>query len=147
MSRALGDVTPRETAFVVAYLTNGLDKDKAAIAAGYRGTPRSVARKVLMRKEVQMFVKEYLEAAEKKLGITVEWKMKVLKSMVKANVKNLDSEEPEIGNYKAALGSIQELNKMSGDYAPVRVENDNKHTFDAEEFQDVFNQCDEAYKS
>lgn len=94
-----------------------------------------------------MFVKEYLEAAEKKLGITVEWKMKVLKSMVKANVKNLDSEEPEIGNYKAALGSIQELNKMSGDYAPVRVENDNKHTFDTEEFQDVFNQCDEAYKS
>lgn len=135
--RLFGDqLTERECAFIISYLTNGNDKTRAARDAGYKGNHSNLwlaADRCLKRPLVKEVMQDMMEAAEKKLGITVEWKMRKLMRAINAGIRDKEEDDAELVNAAIGLQAIDMLNKMRGHYAAEKKES--KHSFDDDNFQ------------
>lgn len=138
--RIFGDeLTEKECALIIAYLINGGEKANAARMAGYKGNNSNLwlaADRCLKRPLVKKTMQEMMEAAEKKLGINLEWKMKKLKRAINAGIRDKGEDDAELENAQIGLQAIDMLNKMQGHYSAEKKES--KHSFeDFEAFQQL----------
>ncbi len=118
----------REHMFCTEYLTNGRNAAAAARASGYSGDGKIAGARLIARPSIKQFLKDLQPIAEKKLQedveVTLEWKIRKLKLCADTCLK----EDPETGEAKLVsapgfIGSISELNKMQGHYAPEKTLN------------------------
>jgi uncharacterized protein YuzE len=131
-----GMLTEKQTLCAISYMTNGGNKLAAGRAAGYQAKNKDnlwvSVNKTLRKPVVQELMKEMVEKAEKKLGISVEWKMRKLKGLVDAGLVDIKKDGQIIGvelvKPQSALNGINLLNKMQGHYAVAKTEN--THKFD-----------------
>ena len=104
-------------AFCSAYIRNGFVIKDAAIEAGYSPLVASTqAYKLLQNPAIKQAVSKAIVKAENRLGLTFEWKLKKLKTVIDSIIPDNDFKPSK--HTKIALQAISELNKMHGDYAP-----------------------------
>ncbi len=132
------EMTPQQRKFVDAYLLCGCVKS-AAIEAGYSpDTATFAGSRVLKKKWVKLYMDNQVKKIEEKFGIDFDWKVGKLKQCVELGmpaveeVKFLSLEEKALLKPAVAISAIAELNKMQGDYAPVKSETVNTHIVDGE---------------
>lgn len=151
MRRTFGNwLTEQEAKCVLAYLTNGRNKIKAAKAAGYYGKNDRIlwdaANRCLNRKVVKEAMKEYLERVADNVGISPEFVLKKLKKMANTGAKDIKGKEDEVALIDPAttLSSLDMVNKMMGYYATQKTES--KHIIeDSETLKDLIKQHEKPY--
>lgn len=109
--------------FIGHYLSNGMDGTKAAINAGYAipGATRS-ATYLLSRPVIKKEIARVIEKKLDHLGITYEWKMEQLKSVIEKCANGIQLKDNHM-NASGVIAAISELNKMQGHYSPDKVVN------------------------
>lgn len=115
-------LTEKQSNFVLNYIKNGCNAKQAALAAGYT---MSVAKVKGTSMLANPLIKERLAQAYSRierqeieaLCMSIKEKASILSSII-YDVIPKDGTEPKRDYYKDAIKAIQELNKMSGDYAP-----------------------------
>ncbi len=122
---AVNKLTPKQDAFVKAYLLNGGNATQAAIEAGYS---EKTAQQVGSENLLKPVIKESIARHQKKSDESYVWtkadKLKKLEKLIERC--SLDDEEKGALNAAAAISAIKEHNLMQGDNAPTQTEN--KHT-------------------
>ena len=109
-------LTKRQQIFVEHYLSNGGHGRNAALSAGYAEKyAYNAASRLLKNPAVKAAIEAQQQATFAVLKITREDKLKKLWAIAE--------ESYEVGKFKPAIAAIAELNKMQGDYAPVKTEN------------------------
>lgn len=84
--------------------------------AGYEGSAST--NMVLKLPPVHQYISNQISASAERTGITIDWKMGMLKLIaVRCVSEDLDS-EIKASLAQAAISAISELNKMQGHYAP-----------------------------
>lgn len=102
----------KQKLFVEYYSSSG-DGKKAALKAGYSAKyPSRSAHQLLKNPAIKQAVESQQQEAFKALNIEREDKIRVLWYIAKTHYKKSDA--------RAAISAITELNKMQGDYAPVK---------------------------
>lgn len=111
----------KQQSFVLNCLQNGFDFQKAAIDAGY--APRYAANNItqltrhpVISERLHKAIKVHQTEQFNKILMTMEERGKILQNIIYDIVPK--NGEPKRQYYKQAISAIQELNKMSGDYAP-----------------------------
>lgn len=111
-------LSEKDRLFCLTYIANNGNAKEAAIAAGYNCKNQNhIGWQVLQRPQVKQFLEENRKKLEEKFDITIEWKMKKLKSCVIRSLKS--------NNSSGVIGGIAELNKMQGHYSAEKVVNFN----------------------
>lgn len=111
------ELTIKQRLFCKAYLENGYNATQAAITAGYsEHTARSIATENMAKPAIKQYIDKVMQETEKKLDITREWKMKMLKETAEASFNGQTSEKGLV-NPNGVVSCIAELNKMQGHYA------------------------------
>lgn len=114
----------RERKFCIAYLTNGQVMQQAALTAGYS---EEYAAKNSFRLMQKPYIKDYIEKRlaqmDKELGVTFEWKVKKLKSVIDRAIPD-DEIESDL-SASVGISAIQELNKMQGHHSAEKRVNTN----------------------
>ncbi len=116
-------LTNQQQAFTDHYIKNGFNGTQAAIAAGYAkdsaaGYASSLIQHPLIKPRIDK-ARDALDAEfEKKLGITLKDKVKLLKRMLDDII--LEGEVIDKRNVTPALAIMDMLNKMQGHYMPDR---------------------------
>lgn len=110
----------RELAFCWAYLQNGCNGRKAAQLLG-SAKPCSAAMgaNLLAKPHVKGYIEKHMRKFEEKMGISVEWKLRLLKETAEASY-NGDAHPLGKVNATGVVNAIAEINKMDGDYAPTK---------------------------
>lgn len=115
----------RQQAFCDAYLTNGYKSKEAAVAAGYSiKSAGAQAANILAEERVKNYIDARLDklkgSAEKKIGLTFEYKLRALKRIIEEFVVNKETLAPR--EVKVAITAIAEANKMQGHLAAQKME-------------------------
>jgi hypothetical protein len=117
-------LTVKQSLFVSTLLETG-DYGKAATASGYRGIRNYYSLPPRLKKEIDKLTNKAME----KSMTDLEWKIKKLKRIADVampdSFNNLDDFEKKLINPNASISAVAELNKMQGDYAPVKTETTN----------------------
>ncbi len=119
----MSKLTQKQYDFTLNYIKNGFNAYQAAIDAGYSETfSRIKAPSLIHNPIIHARVTKAYQAVEmqqmKALCMSISDKAKVLDRIIRAVVP-LDESEPVNMKYASeAIKAVQELNKMSGDYAP-----------------------------
>lgn len=122
---SLKEPTLRERKFCLLYLANGQDAKHAYIDAGYSPNGAAVtAHQALKRPHIKNFIAKHIKKVEKKMEITIEYKIKKLKQCIEAAmIEDPDTGKVILDNHSALLGAISELNKMQGHYSAEKIQN------------------------
>lgn len=141
------ELDPRRKKFAVEYLTNGLNASAAARSIGCTGG-YAIKRgcELLRNSKVQNYIRQNLELVEKKLDVTLEWKIKKIKKVIDNAIPD-DEEQAFIAEHaRVGLMGISELNKMQGDYAPLKNINANLNSeVDGNILYDLVKKYDKDY--
>ncbi|HHZ70644.1 MAG TPA: terminase small subunit [Methylococcaceae bacterium] len=117
---AVNKLTPKQDAFVKAYLLNSGNATQAAIAAGYS---KKTAQVIGAENLLKPIIKESITKHQKKSDETYVWtkadKLKKLEKLIERC--SLDDEEKGALNAAAAISAIKEHNLMQGDNAPTEI--------------------------
>lgn len=90
---------------------------QAAIAAGYsKNCAKEIASETLTKPNVKKYLGEKMKDVFEKLGVTLEYKVGKLKTVVD---RCIPEEENKRLMGKTGIDAIAELNKMAGHYAPT----------------------------
>ncbi len=110
------------------YIRNGGNAYQAAITIGMTEyAAKSSAHRILKVPYVKDYIEKQMKQIEDNLGITFEWKLRKLKTVVEQAIPNEEVPvDKDLG--KLAVTCITEMNKMQGDYAATKVIN--THTVD-----------------
>lgn len=118
-------LTPKQDAFVKAYLLNGGNATQAAISAGYsEKTAKSIGQENLTKPDVKKSIQEHQKKAQKDFIWSKEEKLELLQRI--ANVAATEDGEKGMINMQSAIAAIKEHNLMQGDNAPVETNNNIK---------------------
>lgn len=118
-------LTERQSKFVLNYINNGYNAYKAAIDAGYSENfahDRS-GQLVYHPAIAERICKAYttVEVSEfKEMCMSVREKAEILDRIIREVVPKDPTQPIKLDYIKDAIKAIQELNKMSGSYAPDR---------------------------
>lgn len=121
------NLTLKQRAFVSEYLTNGLNGAQAVLDAGYetdRINAPTIAHNQLRKPAVQEAVEQELAMMEVDHGITFDYKIGKLKTIVERTIPD-DGFYGAADGYKTGISAIAELNKMQGHYAAEKRVNVN----------------------
>ena len=114
----MAKLTPKQDAFVKAYLLNGGNATQAAISAGYsEKTAKSIGQENLTKPHVKEAIKEHQKKTQKDFIWSKEKKLELLQRI--ANVAATEDGEKGMINMQSAIAAIKEHNLMQGDNAPV----------------------------
>lgn len=122
MIKVKKQLTEMQHKFVLNYVRNGFNISKAALEAGYSKSFSKVHSHKLIANPL---IKERIEKAyrivestqDRLLCMSLQDKARMLSAII-YDVIPQDGSEPKRHYYKDAIRAIQELNRMSGDYAP-----------------------------
>lgn len=113
-------LTLKQKRFVEEYIKNGGNGTRAAEAAGYsKKTCGEIAYENMKKPQIKNHFQKSLENIEERLGITAEWKAKMLKRCV---MRCMPKEKNKSMRPTGMINAISELNKMQGHYAVVKSE-------------------------
>lgn len=115
-------LTPQHMDFCRYYLENGGEPERASLAAGFKP---GYGDKLFKRPEIQAYLQKCQKRAEDKFDITIEWKMKKLRTCIVSMIPNEDGEGMSKLSTKKAnivIKAIQELNRMQGHHSPAKVQ-------------------------
>lgn len=141
------NLNERYLLFCKAYLAgNEFNATKAAIAAGFsKKTARQAGNRLLTNVDIQAYLKKEMDKLNNKLDITIEWKMQMLKDCAEKCMSGHATKEGFI-HPSGLVGSLSELNKMQGHYAPEKSINANVTVDpDTEESRNLIKQFQRAY--
>jgi len=117
---AVNKLTPKQDAFVKAYLLNNGNATQAAIDAGYsEKTAKSVGSENLTKPDIARAIKEHQKKSDESYVWTKADKLKKLEKLIERC--SLDDEEKGALNASAAISAIKEHNLMQGDNAPTEI--------------------------
>lgn len=131
-------MTLRQRKFSHVYLISNGNRIKALREAGYKpkpGSEKQLAYRILNSRPVKKYINRVADKMEKDFGITLDWKIFKLKRIVNFCVP--DDEDKPVIDGAVGVKAIAELNKMQGDYAPVRNENTNANINADAEIKDM----------
>lgn len=115
-------LTPKQDAFVKAYLLNGGNATQAAITAGYsKKTAQQVGSENLLKPVIKEAVTKHQKEQHEDYIWTKADKLKKLEKLI--DRCSIDDEEKGALNAAAAISAIKEHNLMQGDNAPIEVSN------------------------
>ena len=117
-------LSERQRSFVIEYLRNGFNGERAAIFAGYNEDyARKHVNKIITNPDIFEHISKAYKVAEmtqlKETALTMAEKARILNQII-YDIVPRDGSEPKRQYYKDALKAIDHLNKMAGDYAPDR---------------------------
>lgn len=116
--RALITIQRRPCKFAVLYVYYMGNQRKAAIEAGYAvSSATPMANHLLKNPEILKLIDRTIREIEKELGIDLLWKFKKLKDIFEGNEKKAA---------RTALAAMDMINKLDGDYAPERLQIEDK---------------------
>jgi phage terminase small subunit len=114
----MAKLTPKQDAFVKAYLLNGGNATQAAISAGYsEKTAYSIGEENLRKPDIKKAIDEHQKKTQKDFIWSKEKKLELLQRIV--NVAATEDGEKGMINMQSAIAAIKEHNLMQGDNAPV----------------------------
>lgn len=117
-------VTPQERKLVMKYVVTG-DAKQAALDVGYaESTASTKIYQILERPGVKHLLQKQLTKCEEELGLTKDWKLGKLKTVVDGTIPDFADKIDPIAA-RAGIAAIAEANKMQGHYAPVQTMNAN----------------------
>mgnify|MGYP000689929119 FL=1 len=121
----MAKLTPKQDAFVKAYLLNGGNATQAAISAGYsKKTANEQGAQNLAKLSIKEAIQEHQKEAQKDFIWSKEKKLELLQRIV--NVAATEDGEKGMINMQGAIAAIKEHNLMQGDNAPVETNNNIK---------------------
>ena len=111
-------LTPKQDAFVKAYLLNGGNATQAAVEAGYsKKTANEQGSQNLAKLSIKEAIKEHQKAANKSFIWSKEVKLKLIQEVAENCMDKDDSDK--MNNPQAFMSAIKEHNLMQGDNAPI----------------------------
>lgn len=117
----MSKLTPKQDAFVKAYLLNGGNATQAAIDAGYKAdNAKQIGSENLTKLDVKKAIDRHQQEANKVFIWSKEKKLLMLEKIVECATKT-DAEKGMI-NMSSAIAAMKEHNLMQGDNAPVLSE-------------------------
>lgn len=144
----LSCITAQQLRFCRRFLANGFQPGEAAQFAGYRTKNYpNVGRSTLNQPSVKYFIRKEMSAMNEELKIDFEWKMRKLKLAVDYSIPDCIESPDDLKNLKSGISAISEMNKMQGDYAPVKTVNANMlgHEEDKEKFAEYCKTLEKPY--
>jgi phage terminase small subunit len=129
----MSKLTPKQDAFVKAYLLNGGNATQASIDAGYsEKTAKEIGSENLTKPNIASAIKEHQKDAKNSFIWSKEKKLLLLEKIAECATKT----DPEKGmiNMQSAIAAMKEHNLMQGDNAPT--ETNNTHTIKS--FSDMY---------
>lgn len=136
----------RQRVFCEYYVSSGYAREKSAVQAGY--SPRSsasIASELLKKPKVKEFIETKMKEAMEKCGASIEWRAEMLKKTAEACLEGKADKDGCV-DAKGIIGSIGELNKMDGSYAPVHNKVDLK-TSNIEDVIETVEKCEREINS
>lgn len=145
-------LSTRRRKFCRAYLISGCDARQALRAAGYKTTNDDGARKQVYQLFQSPGVKEYyselVKRMEEREGLTLDFLYKTLREIIDICVPEFkeDSATQEekaaravwiSENVSGCVKAIAEINKMQGNYAPAKTDNNNNNSNKNAEIEDI----------
>lgn len=113
-------LTPKQDAFVKAYLLNGGNAMQAAIDAGYsKKTAGEIGYENLNKPQIKKAIEEHQKKAESDFIWSKQKKLELLQKI--ANVASSEDGEKGMINMQSAIAAIKEHNLMQGDNAPIET--------------------------
>lgn len=132
---------PREQLFCAHFLGNDYQAQQAALSAGYaKASAHVTATNLLKKPRIQQYIYMMTEEKINELGITTEWKMRMLKECV---LRSMPGDKDV--NSSGVIGAIAEMNKMVGDYAPAKSINTHLVGEDSEEIKKIMAKHEREY--
>ena len=118
-------LTPKQDAFVKAYLLNGGNATQAAIDAGYsKKTAKVTGSENLTKPDIAASIKEHQQRNDSNFIYTKDEKLKLLQKAMKRC--SMDDEEKGMLNAPSLIAAIKEHNLMQGDNAPIETVAENE---------------------
>mgnify|MGYP003122375487 CR=1 FL=1 len=118
-------LTPKQDAFVKAYLLNGGNATQAAIKAGYsEKTAKSIGQENLTKPAVKKAIAKHQKKNDENFIWSKEQKLKLLERI--ASIATSEDSEKGMINMQSAIAAIKEHNLMQGDNAPIETNNNIK---------------------
>lgn len=110
----------QERKFCVEYVKNNNNAFQAALAAGYsEENAFKNSFRFLKRPHIKEYVDNLLEKIDKKVGVSLEWKINKLRLAVERSLP--DEEEKAKINPQIGITAIAELNKMQGHHSAEKL--------------------------
>ena len=140
-------ITAQQLRFCRYFLAHGYHPAESAQFAGYRTKNyANVGRSVLCQPGVKYFIRSEMAKMNEELKIDFEWKMRKLKLAVDYSIPEnepITDDDYSRMNLRAGISAISEMNKMQGDYAPVKM--DNTHRVDEEKIEEIRKELERPY--
>jgi len=121
----MAKLTPKQDAFVKAYLLNGGNATQASIDAGYsKSTSAEMGYENLSKPHIKKLIEKHQQESNNVFIWSKEKKLLLLEKIAECATKT----DPEKGmiNMQSAIAAMKEHNLMQGDNAPT--ETNNTHT-------------------
>ena len=116
-------LTPKQDAFVKAYLLNGGNATQAAIDAGYsKKTAKVTGSENLTKPDIAASIKEHQRKNSSDFIYSKGEKLKLLQKVMSRC--SVEDEEKGVLNGAAVIAAIKEHNLMQGDNAPTENSSD-----------------------
>jgi len=129
----MSKLTPKQDAFVKAYLLNGGNATQASVDAGYsKKTAQMIGSENLSKPIIKAAIEEHKNKGDKSFIWSKEKKLQLLEKIAECAT----GKDPEKGmiNMASAIAAMKEHNLMQGDNAPT--ETNNTHTIKS--FSDMY---------
>ena len=121
----MAKLTPKQDAFVKAYLLNGGNATQASIDAGYKpANAKQIGSENLTKLDVKKAIEKHQQEANKVFIWSKEDKLLKLEKIMNSAM----TADPEKGmiNMQSAIAAMKEHNLMQGDNAPTETNNTHK---------------------
>ena len=131
----MSKLTPKQDAFVKAYLLNGGNATQACIDAGYsEKTAQVIGSENLIKPIIKAAIKKHQEIAKKSFIWSKEKKLELIQEVAE-NCMIKDGEQ-KMFNPQGFMSAIKEHNLMQGDNAPIVTESSQEQAIQIS-FKDV----------
>lgn len=117
-------LTPKQDAFVKAYLLNGGNATQAAIDAGYsKKTAQVIGAENLLKPIIKVEIARHQKKSDDNYIWSKADKLKKLEKLIDRCL--VDDDEKGVLNGAVVVAALKEHNLMQGDNAPTEIINDN----------------------
>ncbi|HWI48157.1 MAG TPA: terminase small subunit [Rummeliibacillus sp.] len=111
-------LTIRQRKFCDLYVKTMNGAESARVAGYSKRTAREMASENLAKPHIKRYIDMKMEEAVEKIGVGRDWRLEMLKKGIELNFQGKADKDGCI-DLKGLKGLINEMNKMTGDHAPV----------------------------
>lgn len=111
-------LTPKQRKFCEVYVKTTNGAESARVAGYSKKTAKEMAAENLTKPNVKKYVDMKMQEAVEKVGVGRDWRLEMLKKGIELNFQGKADKDGCL-DLKGLKGLINEMNKMTGDHAPV----------------------------